>query len=986
MPIEKGYTLAVTSSVGMWAYVKLSADEDRSLITSCLKEKCIAHIRHNSAQEAERHQYTLCPQCIPAYNVCSSCFRVHLCNKRITKHVGEGEWRCGSCRNDIATYKSSKFRYGGDELGDARNPLNAEILHRTAMKLLIVKSPNPCIAACVKEIITHDVVEELTKERWALKNAIVEIMEAHCLSSIEKGENDTFSRNIDMENFIDAVYKNVMENFNTACSLDPGITALSENDISKCISLALSTYLDISRTTAGAGDITPTDDSDLIIEELTKSEKLRFENTSTGFRPEARVISPDNSSHSEDGDSSGADSDDDAAGSSHDKAYVSKIDRLGEAAVCKRISMLEQDLLQVNCDNDHQDKEGSDASDDEEEDPLDEKELLENKIDENDYNLIDKFSELDFEPFFRRFLAALKMREALFATLGIRSRNSERMDMWQRIIHAVHTAKENLIQYFVTMPKFIFDEFYPTSINSYGSGSYPVFKYKGDEVPLCPLHNFHALLHEENLFRNTLNHLMNVFAGLEIHDFCELSKVLYNSTLKKNDSSLAAFPTYNIHDCKFWFDEKGELSEGVKVYQLAVQMLFKRLLATSMELNEGKLHQTDYKPFFEEKNIKGTQQVKEDFEIPDTEVKNMLHDNVCKDESRVVTNTLAAIPAMVMAIQKAYKIALQEDDKLVKEKNDEKLKAQSMDTTPTKEMKKYSHIWLVLCFLHCLNISVGTLYYLHSGQPLREDFERDKTILQDASYLALNGEKDNVDLKNAVVNAEYFGKQMRDPDSEIFKHCLRFFFDPDKLEESRYLDPKSNPGLAEFMQKDLSRLIDTCAMSMYITPVDKIQVLQNETNDLLFPFMNISESFNEVGESLTLSQRKSLHDGGCGVMPRVIAIFGLCKSTEKADPKSGPKKTTLLCEADLRKQLEASLAETKLFRLKLLELQLQVAQSNNSKMPLSKPEKKLILSPATSQGAAHGSKSNTTRELSSKGKERAKPRNPKRHRDKAESD
>jgi len=278
------------------------------------------------------------------------------------------------------------------------------------------------------------------------------------------------------------------------------------------------------------------------------------------------------------------------------------------------------------------------------------------------------------------------------------------------------------------------------------------------------------------------------------------------------------------------------------------------------------------------------------------------------------------------------------------------------------------------------------LYYLHSGQPLREDFERDKTILQDASYLALNGEKDNVDLKNAVVNAEYFGKQMRDPDSEIFKHCLRFFFDPDKLEESRYLDPKSNPGLAEFMQKDLSRLIDTCAMSMYITPVDKIQVLQNETNDLLFPFMNISESFNEVGDSLTLSQRKSLHDDGGGVMARVIAIFGLCKLTEKADPKLVPKKTTLVGEADLRKQLEDSLAETKLFKVELLKLQLQIAQSKNSKMPLSKPEKKLLHTPATSQGAAQGSKANTTRELSSKGKERTNSKNPKRRRDPAESD
>jgi len=261
-----------------------------------------------------------------------------------------------------------------------------------------------------------------------------------------------------------------------------------------------------------------------------------------------------------------------------------------------------------------------------------------------------------------------------------------------------------------------------------------------------------------------------------------------------------------------------------------------------MQLDEKKFNKLDYKAYYQEEEVEGTQSVKTRMQIKDSEFTQMLDDNAYINRYRLCfKNSMDGIVPIWWAYgcEKEFMEALSSEKNLIEVVKLQKIVAsgsQSAGSVPEKELKKHCHIWLLLCLLHCVNTRIGTLYYLHSGKPIREDLERDKKRIQDASYFVLHGDDFVTDLKNAISNAQYFAREMCDQTFKIYNHSLTFFFDPDDKEESRYNYNNSTliwKTSCDTPQNTSSKTVLMCNQSC--TPINEIQKILLEMRHLGLP-------------------------------------------------------------------------------------------------------------------------------------------------------
>jgi len=93
------------------------------------------------------------------------------------------------------------------DTSDVPNPLNNDLLIINVMKSLKLKKPlvKSCVLKCVEGIVQDKLLEEIGRERLALKNLFADILEEHSLSLLAQGKSDTMGRNLDIEAFIDEV-------------------------------------------------------------------------------------------------------------------------------------------------------------------------------------------------------------------------------------------------------------------------------------------------------------------------------------------------------------------------------------------------------------------------------------------------------------------------------------------------------------------------------------------------------------------------------------------------------------------------------------------------------------------------------------------------------------------------------------------------------------------------------------------------------------
>jgi len=873
------------------------------------------------------------------------------------------QWKCGHCKQHSAKCSAERVRLKTGEASDgpADNPLNAEVLiKRTIDVLKTYKSKNDAVqqsmAVCVQTLVNQDMLEKFFKERLSFTEQFKDIVELYLGVNTDAKRYESTMQSFKTEEFVDAVYAKVLRKMTELHLEDTRVTNVPEADISQAIMDTASQYLDEVRTRFGDDECENTDD------ECENTEGMQpvdaFIKGRVAVHDEHDSDSGESVELSNDSDSEKDPDEKNSKLDTHKNGDDS--DELSDTDLCE---FTEKDVhnLQVEFNNIHDDndKEESEMS----EDPLDVEELPENRVNDEDYTLISELGSWDFSRFFNTVYILMNTREILLRKSNMYNHKTghsvkqrgDTSDIWQRVIEAVYTSKATLIRHFLTIQRNIFEELYPACTEPYGSLTFPHFQCDGYDIQMTPLHNFNKHLAEKCLFREMIQKLMIFFVGIKSHGSRHHCEQIYVSTLKANDSEIAEFPSTTIHDSTFWSNENNELSAGVNVYVTACEYLIKRYIASTMELDENKFHEPDYKPHYQEGEVGGTQPVEKRMRIRSSEIDGMVEDNVDMNSSRKCReNSGKGIVAIWLAVEIEYKKAISSDELLKKELDCRTYVASGSHSKGKQEhregsaspnvMKQYSDIWLLLCFLHCVNARIGTLYYLFSGKPMSEDFECDKKHLQDASYTVINGYDFMIDFKNATSNAAYFAREMCDRESDIHQHSLDFFFNPDDEEESRYDAKESSPRLQDFMRDSKKHLIEDCGSLQSCIPVCDIQNVLLEMKYLNSRFQNISESLNEASNVFTPQQKNTIIDMSVGMHNRTVLIFGLYKHdivTEKTEPKS---KTVIEEENSLKNQLAIQTKLNADLKLQMLGLNQELLLAKNTpSMQLHTKSQKRVL-------------------------------------------
>ena len=972
-----------------WKYGKRAPDYDMSFTTVCIHGSCPGYQGHTSSHESKQCEYTLCPKCTVLYNTCRTCNTPHFVKKNQTKYTTAEQWKCSHCKEHLVkcTAEFNKFTHGDASNGPAENPLNADLLIKRAVRVLkTYKSDNvdiqTAILTCVDTLVRRNLLEQFLNDMKSFSTEFSDVVEIHLSEHHDTKQLENMMQSFKKEEFVDAVYGKVLGELTELQRTDVSVTKVPEPYISQVIMDTASQYLDEVRVRLGHHKDQYLDEvhkrlghrkgeEEVDIESVVQNEKVKFVGDLHGMKPlnafaQGHVLVQDdndsNSGESSELSSESASdeaSDEDIPNVDTDKKTPAEPDLVNqdEADVGDTLSgedssdepfhtethdiseenvqKLQKEMTNIHRANDTMQCDSSD------EDFLDKDGLSENEVEETDYVLITELGLWDFSQFFNTLYMLMNIREILLrnsTTYNLKSGLKTKLrldsnDIWQRVVEAVYTSKANLFRYFVTMPVHVFKTLYPSCSKPYGSLTFPDVQCDGLDVQLTQLSNFNKHLEEQCLFRGVIQKLLSFFAGIASQGSRENCQKIYQSTLKLNDSEIDDFPSINIHDEGFWFDKDGELSKGALVYMKAATLLVQRFIASAMNLDEKKFNEEEYKPYYPETEVRGTQSVKSRMHIRSSEILGMIEDNTDTNSSRkCLYSSGKGIVPIWLAVEMEFNKAT-ECDPMMKE-----CKSKEEHYEGSAVMKQYSHVWLVLCFLHCVNARVGTLYYLYSGKTVSEDFECDKEFMQDASYLVINGTDFLVDFKNASSNACYFAREMCNRDSEIYKHSLEFFFNPELPEESRYNDKKLNARLQDFMQDSKKHLIEDCGSVPYCTPVEDIQGVLLQMQLLLSRFGNITESFSNVYNVYTPVQKKQIANMSVGLKERMVSLFGQYKLepvTEKKEPKSQKS------PADEEDSLKAQLAEQKRLcenlKLQILGLtQKTIMEQKTTSIPMKK--------------------------------------------------
>ena len=846
---------------------------------------------------------------------------------------------CTSCNLEMPSHGTAKRTWTADMPvdGSLDNPLNSEILINQVFKTLKSKfktdNAKMALSTCLHSLISRDVVEGLHSDMARFRECVLSFLkEFHSPWMCDDFPIDMFTQN---------VYANIVHNMTLNSVADASCVFLSDVDITTILESVIGECLAHARSHLTSLDDMPEEDLEFNPETCCSAERITFstkqKNATLADFINGNAYVEEDTSSSEESKSEIVEDDISKKMVPEDEKLIDDDNRL----------LLRHDLTETQADNEvkysDDDASGceSDAYGDREGDKLQD---LEDMIHPDDLQVIEEMINWHgWTQFFSSLNDAMHIRttflratDNLNAATGNPPRPSKNVpDTWRVVLKEVASAKCTAVQHVLSLSTHAMRVLYPGCAQGFGSDSFWTnVSGTHSSTMLHGAHNFDDKIRNDNALLVWLScglHLLTDLARESLLGMCRK----YHENEVKHKCQTSEFPAVDIKSAEFIeLDAEGKVPRNTRFCLNIAAGIYTKYLNTerSLEKNHTVSSHTQSSSGREE-------------------MKLILGDNLNPDTSHVFHNSdLTGFTIILMVLE----IFMQQELEF------------------NRDLEKDIIRWLVLGYLFCFNSTIATFYYLYTGQgPPRNSTAVEKSQMQDSCYAAMHGQHTATDWNRAKVLCTYYAREMRDPESVLYKFAETFFKDADEMKTMMEGEATDRRQLCNYLKDSMAHLFTKSAELTTVTPLHDIQGICKNLSEWTdnFPFLFLS--FVEPKNAFTAHQQSLVHYRSNAHTICLDKIFGdytelpspvapLDPSDAKETGKNVDKKVAIdVAELTLlRKQNSAQTASIEKLKAMVLELQRKSGSKSKTVPPLPK-RRKADVSAGGSGKDVSDSKSNT---------------------------